>query len=204
MDYKKHYELLIAKARSQKKIKFETNHHHIVPTCVGGADSLENKVHLSLRQHSLAHKLLHKIYPDNLDLARAVTIAGKKGDIKISSRMYERIMKMVSSDEKLRERGRKTIALAREALRNNPEAVEKHRKIVSEIGKRVGATVGVANLAGYWDGKSSGLSANGSKGAKKLNSITARCAVCGLKSTLPGIHTHQRYNDHEGVIRETA
>lgn len=63
MNYEKIYENLVndRKIRNKEKLKgMET--HHILPKHAGGDDSEENLVNLTYREHTLAHRLLYKIY----------------------------------------------------------------------------------------------------------------------------------------------
>lgn len=48
-----------------------TELHHITPRCMGGEDKLSNLVELTYREHFIAHWLLHRIHPNNKDLAYA-------------------------------------------------------------------------------------------------------------------------------------
>lgn len=67
MDYKKHYDMLIAKGKNRVLNGYKER-HHIVPRCMGGTDDIENKVDLTPEEHYLAHLLLVKIYPGNIKL----------------------------------------------------------------------------------------------------------------------------------------
>ncbi|MGL4353054.1 MAG: HNH endonuclease signature motif containing protein [Aeromonas popoffii] len=49
-----------------------TERHHILPSCMGGGDGPENLIRLSAREHFIAHRLLAKIYPSELDLQLTV------------------------------------------------------------------------------------------------------------------------------------
>lgn len=62
MDYKKHYEILIDRAKTRILEEY-TENHHIIPKCVGGTDNSDNIVALTPEEHYLAHQLLVKIYP---------------------------------------------------------------------------------------------------------------------------------------------
>ena len=42
--------------------------HHITPRCLGGTDKEENLIDLTLREHFIAHKLLHEENPDDRSL----------------------------------------------------------------------------------------------------------------------------------------
>ena len=67
MNYERIYDTLTSKD-SQSEY---TEEHHIIPKCMGGTDDKGNLVKLTAREHYIAHKLLTKIYPDNLSLFHA-------------------------------------------------------------------------------------------------------------------------------------
>ena len=73
MDYKKHYDLLIARAKN-RVIEGYVEKHHIIPKCQGGLDILENIAVLTPEEHFLAHQLLIKINPGNRDLIFAAQL----------------------------------------------------------------------------------------------------------------------------------
>lgn len=97
MDYKKIYDNLIKKAQERENNLEYYEVHHIVPKSLNGTDDSSNLVHLSLREHYLAHELLVLIYPESKELACALWImtittlgALKKsyeGDVKAVKRM---------------------------------------------------------------------------------------------------------------------
>lgn len=70
MDYKKHYERLIERAKN-RTLEGYTERHHIVPKCMGGNDDNSNLVKLTPEEHYVAHQLLCKMYPENYALAKA-------------------------------------------------------------------------------------------------------------------------------------
>ena len=65
MDYLKHYNLLV-ETRKKLERKFITGcgyeKHHIVPKSLGGANTKENIVVFTPREHCLAHMILAKMY----------------------------------------------------------------------------------------------------------------------------------------------
>jgi hypothetical protein len=67
MDYKKHYDKLINRAKS-RILEGYSESHHIIPRSISGNDSKENLVYLTPEEHYLAHQLLTKLYPMNRDL----------------------------------------------------------------------------------------------------------------------------------------
>lgn len=81
MDYKKHYDLLIARAKG-RVLDCYSEKHHIVPRFLGGDDSTNNLVSLTPEEHYTAHLLLAKIYPENykLWLASMMMCAKRKGN----------------------------------------------------------------------------------------------------------------------------
>jgi hypothetical protein len=62
MDYTKHYNLLIERAKS-REITGYVEKHHIVPKCMGGNNDKSNIVKLTPEEHYVAHQLLVKMYP---------------------------------------------------------------------------------------------------------------------------------------------
>lgn len=62
MNYFKIYDDLIADAIQNPKPEEYKERHHIIPKCCGGDNSSKNMVHLTARQHYLAHWLLYKMY----------------------------------------------------------------------------------------------------------------------------------------------
>lgn len=71
MNYKKIYDELIDKARKRNLEEKYIEHHHIIPISCGGKNNSENIVSLYPREHYIAHKLLHYIYPKNNSLKYA-------------------------------------------------------------------------------------------------------------------------------------
>ncbi len=87
MNYKKHYNFLIERAKNRILEGYQER-HHIIPKCIGGNDDKNNLVGLTPEEHFFAHVLLIKIYPDNDALVRAINkmCQGHKG--KRTRRMY--------------------------------------------------------------------------------------------------------------------
>jgi hypothetical protein len=108
MDYKKIYDDLILKARSENRVKnigvyYEA--HHIIPRCLGGTGKVSqwakhpNIILLTAKEHFVSHKLLCEIYPDNKKLVSAFWnfVNGRnkynqgQNHHRIGAREYERI-----------------------------------------------------------------------------------------------------------------
>ena len=71
MNYQKHYNLLIERAK-HRQLKCYCESHHILPICVGGKGTEE--VLLTPEEHYLAHQLLVKIHPNNNKLVYALNM----------------------------------------------------------------------------------------------------------------------------------
>jgi hypothetical protein len=92
MNYKKHYDQLIRRA-TVRTIQSGYEVHHINPKCLGGGNESENLVRLTPREHYVAHQLLVKIFPNELNLYRALKIMS--GSSRCSNRLYAWIRKGV-------------------------------------------------------------------------------------------------------------
>lgn len=62
MNYQKHYNNLIDRAKNRVLYTYFEN-HHIIPKCMGGTNHKSNLVKLTPEEHYVAHQLLIKIYP---------------------------------------------------------------------------------------------------------------------------------------------
>tara|TARA_R110000744_G_scaffold137671_1_gene248286 strand:+ start:97 stop:810 length:714 start_codon:yes stop_codon:yes gene_type:complete len=88
--YKKRYDRLIQHAIDNPATVGEM--HHIIPTCIGGADTPENKILLSYRAHYVAHYILAKTYGGKLWFAWTQMQRLAEG----KSVLYEKSRKYVS------------------------------------------------------------------------------------------------------------
>jgi 5-methylcytosine-specific restriction endonuclease McrA len=70
MNYERHYNILIEKARS-RKLTVYSEKHHVIPRCLGGGNEAANIVRLTAEEHYIAHQLLVKIHPNNHKLVFA-------------------------------------------------------------------------------------------------------------------------------------
>lgn len=79
MDYGKHYNLLIERAKTRQLLAYKER-HHVIPKCLGGNDDKSNLVNLTPEEHYVAHQLLVKMYPGNDKLvyaANKMTVSSK-------------------------------------------------------------------------------------------------------------------------------
>lgn len=97
MDYKKHYSLLIERAKN-RSINSYYERHHVIPRCLGGTDDPNNLVNLYPEEHFVAHQLLVKIYPNNFKLvnAAAMMCVGTKTQSRSNNKMYSWLRKKLS------------------------------------------------------------------------------------------------------------
>lgn len=87
MDYKRIYTDIMQHFKAYPSEGY-SEVHHIIPTCLGGPDTKENKVKLSARAHFVAHWLLWKMHPKHFGLARAFFLMAGRGSNK-SGKVYE-------------------------------------------------------------------------------------------------------------------
>lgn len=88
MNYQKHYELLIEKAKSRAKPEGYTERHHIMPRSMGGSDDASNLVYLTAREHFVAHYLWAKVYGGNQWFA-IYRMKGHQCKIYMNSHLFE-------------------------------------------------------------------------------------------------------------------
>lgn len=98
MNYTKHYDLLINKAKNRILPSDSPQEiHHIIPRCLGGTNEDKNLVALTLSEHYVAHQLLVKIYPNNSKILYACQMMtnGKNGS-KRNNKLYNWIRRKIS------------------------------------------------------------------------------------------------------------
>lgn len=95
MNYQLIYNNLIKK-RQNNLFEDVGEYHHIIPKCIGGDDSYDNIVKLSLREHFFAHLLLAKIYPNNPKIVTAIFYMSNNG--RYTSKQYSWIKLLYKSN----------------------------------------------------------------------------------------------------------
>ena len=89
MDYQKHYNRLIKRAKN-RILNGYSESHHIIPQCMGGDNSSKNLIQLTAREHYIAHLLLVKIYPNHDGLVwAAILMTRHNTDQRTNNRLYE-------------------------------------------------------------------------------------------------------------------
>lgn len=81
MDWSRHYDLLIGRARGRDLLGYSEK-HHVVPRCMGGSNSKSNIVRLTAREHFIAHKMLVRMYPSVRGLWLALIAMGRIPEFK--------------------------------------------------------------------------------------------------------------------------
>jgi len=88
MNYQKHYDNLINRARN-RILNSYVESHHIIPKCVGGTNAKSNLVDLTPEEHYVAHQLLVKIYHNEQKLVYALRMMCMAGNGKVKRRNKE-------------------------------------------------------------------------------------------------------------------
>ena len=102
MNYQKHYDLLIERAR-QRSIEGYSERHHVIPKCLGGTDDIANLVALTPEGHYIAHLLLVKLNPTHIGLAwAAVKMTQGNKFAQRSNKLYGWLKRRHSNLSKLR------------------------------------------------------------------------------------------------------
>lgn len=77
MNYAKHYNALMLRAKSRLLIGL-VERHHILPRCMGGGNEPENMADLTPEEHYVAHQLLVKMHPEVRGLVHAAMKMSKQ------------------------------------------------------------------------------------------------------------------------------
>lgn len=121
--------------------------HHIVPLCIGGSDTEDNKILVSWEDHWLAHKLLADENPDNERLVWAykhngsledfVRRASTRNDPKVKAKISATLMGHTLSEE-----SRKKMSETKKS--QHKHISESHKEAISKASKgRVSPTKGL-------------------------------------------------------------
>lgn len=73
MNYQKHYDALIARARNRVPEGY-VEKHHVIPKCMGGGNEKSNLVRLTPEEHCTAHILLTRVFPGEPKLVYAANL----------------------------------------------------------------------------------------------------------------------------------
>lgn len=128
MDYQKHYNLLIERAKQRTilaGVYYEK--HHIIPACLQGSNDPFNLVKLTAREHFFAHLLLTKIHPKESKIQTAFWFmcnqrgrGGQKNRAVPSARQYAAAKEVFIKIQKQEKTGTKNPEQSIRMKENNP------------------------------------------------------------------------------------
>jgi hypothetical protein len=121
MNYQKVYNNLVSKGQLRNK-KRGMEKHHILPRALGGDDSLENIVYLTLREHFIAHLLLAKITRHPAMIYAFNMMKNRSGKYKVNSKLFSSLMSEFREEHRLAMR---KFMLDNENPMKNPEIAAK-------------------------------------------------------------------------------
>ncbi len=136
MDYSRQYNLIINKAK-ERFLEEYSETHHIIPKCLGGTNENSNLVELTPREHLICHRLLVKIYPNNISLHRAYNAMGTRCNF--SSKLFAKTRKYISEYQtgtKLSEETKQKMSKTRKGVLKSEETKRKMSKPKTEETKR--------------------------------------------------------------------
>ncbi len=81
MDWSRHYDALMERARGRDLVGY-SERHHVLPRCMGGTNAKENLVRLTAKEHFIAHKLLVRMKPEVRGLWLALVAMGRIPEFK--------------------------------------------------------------------------------------------------------------------------
>ncbi len=109
MNYQLHYDRLMERARIRgTSLMGYVEKHHVLPSCLGGGDEVENIVRLTAEEHYVAHQLLVKMYPGNAKLLWAIiSMSGGNQHQNRSCKIYGWLRRRLSAERSISSKGRK-------------------------------------------------------------------------------------------------
>jgi len=138
MNYQKHYDTLISRAKN-RLLEGYTENHHIIPRCMNGSNKAKNLVALTPEEHYVAHQLLIKIYPKNHKLVYAALLMTANSSNQFrNNKLYGWLKKKNSESCKGRIPWNKGIPITKERRKNISEArkgqllSDEHKRKISE------------------------------------------------------------------------
>ncbi|QQV89007.1 homing endonuclease [Providencia phage PSTRCR_121] len=143
MDYHKHYDRLISRAKTRKPLEGYKERHHIKPKCMGGNDDVDNIVELTASEHYIAHQLLLKMYPNNHKLAYACHMMSSSLNGR-NNKSYEWVRKRMAIANSIVLKGKKRPPRSKEwsnniskAKKGKPQSEEANKKRSEALKGRV-------------------------------------------------------------------
>jgi len=101
MNYQKHYDALINRAKN-RLLEGYCETHHIIPRCMGGNNDADNLVDLTAEEHYVAHQLLVKMHPNNHKLVAAAIYMTTGSSSNKKYRMNNKLYKWIKELHQLK------------------------------------------------------------------------------------------------------
>jgi hypothetical protein len=144
MNYERVYNQIIERGK-QRILEGYGENHHIVPRCMGGADTQDNIVRLTAREHFICHLLLVEIHPRNTKIIFAAhMLSNTRRGFKIGARTYQTLQEANSEARKGRtisEETRRRISIVKKGKSNTyakgRKLTEEHKRKLSEAKKGI-------------------------------------------------------------------
>lgn len=137
MNYQKHYDALVTRAKG-RVIDGPTESHHIIPRCMGGKDGKSNRVRLTPEEHYVAHQLLVRIYPHvhGLSIAAMMMSRDNRNGKRSNNKLYGWLRKKASRAQSELLTGHQVSQETRDRIRTavtNSEARKEHYAAITGI-----------------------------------------------------------------------
>lgn len=161
MNYQKHYDALIQRARG-RTITGYSERHHVLPKCMGGSDDETNLVRLTPEEHYVAHQLLVKMHPERKTLIFA---AQRMTQGRPSNKLYGWIRRRHAESQRGKLVSVETRQKMSEAKRGKPQPA-------SQVSKRVAKTSGQRRSEEFRR-HASAIRTGKSHSAERISQITA-------------------------------
>lgn len=150
VDYVKHYNALILRARLRESVGVLES-HHVVPRCMGGTDGKKNRVDLTPAEHYVAHLLLVRIFPKvpGLILAAVLMSRDNRNGKRANNKLYDWLRKRAVAAQSLARTGmrhseesRRRISAALKASSAHAANIESMRGVArsDEVKRKVSET----------------------------------------------------------------
>jgi hypothetical protein len=124
MDYQRHYDNLIIRARS-RVLDGYVERHHVRPLCLGGTDEIGNLVALTPEEHYTAHLLLAKIHRNDARLLYAANMmmVNNPAQHRTQNKMYGWLRKAIDEAQRLRKPSEETRGKLRQSRKGRTPAL---------------------------------------------------------------------------------
>lgn len=139
MDYLKHYNALIERAKA-RKLSGPSESHHVIPRCMGGGDGKKNRVDLTPAEHYIAHLLLVRIYPavPGLILAAVMMSRDNRNGKRSNNKLYDWLRKRAAAAQSLAQTG---VPRSEETRRKISEALKASQAVADLAESRRGVPI---------------------------------------------------------------